>query len=180
MATESKPARRASSSAARAAASSKGSGSPPSGADAAGHLEDPRVQRARLAHLEIEELRALLGADLEHVAEAAVGDQQRGRAAPLEQRVGGHRGAEAARGRAAAARPARRRRPAPGWRGCPPPAPRPRRAAWRCGALPSGATPMQSVKVPPRSIENSQLTCRRERRAGRPPGACRRGAPDAD
>ena len=87
----------------------------------------------RLADLEIEELGPRLGSDLEEISQTPIGDQQRARTAPLEQRVGGHRGAELDACRAGEARPAPRRRSARGSLGSPPPAPRRRRAAWRCG-----------------------------------------------
>ncbi len=62
--------------------------------DPAGELDDPLVERARLADLELEELGPLLGSDLEEVSETSIGHQQGARTAPLQQRVGGHRGSQ--------------------------------------------------------------------------------------
>jgi hypothetical protein len=65
------------------------------GADAPVDLHHPRVQRRRLADPELEQLRPLLGADLDQVAQAAI-RHEHGRSPPaFEQRVGRQRGAEA-------------------------------------------------------------------------------------
>jgi hypothetical protein len=58
-------------------------------AHAPAHLDHPLVQRLRLLDAQGEKLGSLLGADARHVAQAAIGDQQRALAAALEQRVGG-------------------------------------------------------------------------------------------
>ena len=62
-------------------------------------LDGARVERRRLLDREREQLRSLLRPDREQVAEPARGDEQRARAAPLEQRVRGHGGAELHRAR---------------------------------------------------------------------------------
>jgi hypothetical protein len=62
--------------------------------DPAGELDDPLVERARLADLELEERGPLLGSDREQVSETSIGHQQGARTAPLQQRVGGHRGSQ--------------------------------------------------------------------------------------
>ena len=54
-------------------------------------LDDRRIELLRLLDVAGEDLRPRLVADLERVAEAARGHEQRPLAAPLEQRVGRHR-----------------------------------------------------------------------------------------
>ncbi len=56
-------------------------------------LDDRGIELLRLPDVAGEDLRPRLVADLERVAEAARGHEQRALAAPLEQRVGRHRGA---------------------------------------------------------------------------------------
>jgi hypothetical protein len=67
---------------------------PARGIDAAGYGSDPALKRLGLSNLELEQLGPLLGSDREHVTQAAVGNQQCRNAAPLEQRIGRHRGAQ--------------------------------------------------------------------------------------
>jgi hypothetical protein len=63
-------------------------------ADAPAHLEHRAGHRRGLPDRELEQLRPLLGADREQIAEARIGDEQSRHTAPLEQRVGGDRGAQ--------------------------------------------------------------------------------------
>jgi hypothetical protein len=108
------------------------------------HLDHVAVQGRRLDDAQVEQVGTLLGADGQHVAEGAVGDQQRGHTTPLEQCVGRHRSAEldaTARQRLARFQLTRALQD-------------PTDALERCLVL-------QSVKVPPRSIQNSQVTVRR-------------------
>ncbi len=65
------------------------------GADALVHLEDSRVHRLRQPDVECEDVRPVLVADAQGVAEAACGHVQRRRPGALEQRVGRHRRAHA-------------------------------------------------------------------------------------
>ena len=109
------------------------------------------VQRARASRTrQREQIRPLLGADLEHVAEAtrwltsSVAAPRRSSSAlvatvvPMRARHGGNGspGGEA-------------RRRAPGWRGSPRPRRCPKRAAWRCGASRPGATADAVGECPP-------------------------------
>ncbi len=66
---------------------------PAIGADALGDLFDPLIEHLRQADLALEQLRAGLVADAQHVAKAARHDQQHAVALAFEQGVGGHRGA---------------------------------------------------------------------------------------
>ena len=72
-------------------------------ADALGHLEAQlaRHQRLGIVGLQIEDLGPGLAADLEQVVEAGGGDERDLAAAPLDQRVGGDRGAVGEKGEAA-------------------------------------------------------------------------------
>ena len=63
--------------------------------DAAAYFDDARVERRGQVDPAPEQVRALLRADRERVAEAAVGHEQRARAATLEQRIGRDRRADA-------------------------------------------------------------------------------------
>ena len=89
-------------------------------ADPLGHLDHPVVQQFREDDLAVEDARPVLVADAQRVAEPPGDDQDGGFAAPLQQRVGGHRGAEpdradlpAGTGCPAGRRAARGCRPAP-------------------------------------------------------------------
>ena len=61
--------------------------------DALVHLEHLRIEHLGQHDVELEQVRAGLVADAQHVAEARRGDEQRRHAAALQQRIGGHRGA---------------------------------------------------------------------------------------
>ena len=63
-------------------------------ADPLGHLDHPAVQQLREDDLAGEDARPVLVADPQRVAEPPGDDQDRGLTPALEQRVGGHRGAE--------------------------------------------------------------------------------------
>ncbi len=113
------------------------------------HLEAAGMERRWLLDAQREEIRPLLRPDHEHVAEAPVRHQQHPRAATLEQGVGGERRPDAhgeGRQRRALLREARVRQQGVG---CP--------SRWSPGLvssfavrrLPSGASAIRSVKVPP-------------------------------
>ena len=137
-------------------ASSSGRSTSPSARDALVGLDDVGVERRRQLDAKVEEPRPVLVADRERVAEARRRDERGRHAAALEQRVGRDRRADAnhvdARVGAAFAREQRRGCPATPGSVAPPSSDR-RLATCR---RPSGARPMMSVNVPPRSIQNCQ------------------------
>ena len=78
---------------ARAAASSSGVTSAPSASKRPGHLDHPLIQHVGQVDAAREQMRAVLGADAQGIAEALGGDQNEAVAGALQQGVGGHRGA---------------------------------------------------------------------------------------
>ena len=124
-----------------------------------GHLEAQVARHERLGlggQVEAVEVRAGSARDLEHVAEAARGDEADGRAAPLDDGVGDQRRAVRQRGPRpgprARARRARSARPRPGGG-------RRRHLARPHG--PGGSQATRSVKVPPTStpMRRAEVTC---------------------
>ena len=128
-------------------------------ADPLGRLDHPGIEHLREDDLAVEDARPVLVADAQRVGEAAGDDQHRRLTATFQQRVGGHRGAQPDRGDLV-----------PGM-GCPGGTPSTvripaRTASWyapgfsesslRTASVPSGRRATTSVKVPPRSIQNSQ------------------------
>ena len=131
------------------------------GAHALGYFHHPLEQHLRLDDVPGKDLRPRLITDLERVAKAVRGHQQRARAVALEQRVGRDRGAHLDRADALA-RDRRRRVRARAGRGSPARRRRGRLPGYSDRSLcatrePSGARPITSVNVPPRSIQKSQV-----------------------
>jgi hypothetical protein len=132
------------------------------GHDAFVDLDDAFVELFGKDDLLGENIRPCLVGDAKRVAEAPGDDQQRAVALALKQRIGGDRGAHLdvpdafRRDRRCPGR-CRAGRGCPGWRrrdrlrGFP-------TEACAGAAMPSGARPTTSVKVPPRSIQKSQVS----------------------
>ena len=122
------------------------------GTDAPAHLEHRARQRRRLADRQLEQLRTLLRPDREQIAEARVGDEERRARRAARAARWWRRWCPARRARArCSVAPARSRICSISCAGA-----SSDDSSFAMCSEPSGATPIPSVKVPPRSIQNDQ------------------------